>query len=312
VLLTRKCNLKCNYCRLVKNYFPSYVGKAFEDLSLSQWKIITQNIFNLNKNLFPIFYGGEPMLAFQGKFRNFLSFVKFLNSFERPYAIHSNSTLLTDTKIGNLKKEEVKNWTVSIDSLKDLKDIGRKTKSGFSVLKKFGDDVEKYAILTVTRYNVNEVPEIVKKLSAEQIWVRITLLDWAKSEFYDFAENDKNDIPHRRTILRLSRKLIEMKEKGYLIHNSFKWLNSLPENAFKPIFCSKPWDSLSIDSDGRLRLCLRIRGSEVPKYSVSDLFNSKIEKEIVKAFREDMKMFCSGCNWDCIFDKEVGEIKHGA
>ena len=67
-LLTRKCNLKCDYCSIVKNYegMPEHYPKMkyYHQNQMTSFKVIEiLNTLNRhNKDIFNIFYGGEPTL----------------------------------------------------------------------------------------------------------------------------------------------------------------------------------------------------------------------------------------------------------
>ncbi|MEM5866359.1 MAG: radical SAM protein [Candidatus Aenigmatarchaeota archaeon] len=308
ILLTRKCNLRCEYCGIVRN-IPPFLTK---NLSLSFWERVVNHLFNLNPNVFPIFYGGEPLLSFDGKFSTFLKFVKFLNSTKNHYAIHSNSTLLSEEKIKNLAKVGLRNWTVSCDFTKNISgSIKKKEMAGLWALEKFSKvskNIELYLVITLTKYNIDNIEGAVESFG-KRFWFEITLLDWKRNRFYDFSsfENVTNLIPKISKVKVLGRKLIRFKKEGFLIHNTDLWLKSMYKYVDSGFICKKPYYSLTIDSDGKLRLCYRIRGVRLPNFSIFDL--PEKEKEILKAYKEDLKMCCLGCNWDCQFESEFAGQK---
>ncbi len=88
-LLTRRCNLSCNYCNIVKDYVTSPYKSVFEykENSLSDNKKIIDHIMFINKNAFFILYGGEPTLYYE-----LPELIDYMNEKNCNYTIISNMT----------------------------------------------------------------------------------------------------------------------------------------------------------------------------------------------------------------------------
>ncbi len=181
LILTRRCNLRCSYCRIIKNY-DEYVAPAFQSAikTLSDWKEIISTIYSLNPYVFLIFTGGEVLTAFP--FGDFVELVRWLGQFASsirpiPYAFISNSLLLTESKARKLVEAGLLNWSTSVDSLEEIpfdKDIGKKSHAGLKWLLWFKEHGVKdlVAIITCTKANYHEAPEIIRRLSNLGIWSR--------------------------------------------------------------------------------------------------------------------------------------------
>jgi hypothetical protein len=62
--------------------------------------------------------------------------------------------------------------------------------------------------------------------------------------------------------------------------------------------------NLTIDADGSVRLCLRIRGSVAPRRKIHEYFNYDDSEGVFHNLRIsqtiDKHYLCEGCNWTCI------------
>ena len=92
-LLTRKCNLSCDYCAIVKDYenkpeeYPDikhyYKNEMSTGYVLSSLDLFRQH----NPDAFHIFYGGEPLLRI-----DLAEIINFCNLNKIHYTIISNNT----------------------------------------------------------------------------------------------------------------------------------------------------------------------------------------------------------------------------
>ena len=293
ILPTRECNLRCSYCKIWDSNIKA--------LSWEQWKPIVKHLWDLT-NSFISFAGGETLLT-PG---DIIDFTKFLNKHDIYYAYVSNSTLLTKELADQLVEAGLHNWSVSIDSLKSCIDtsITKKSSVGYYWLKYFQSKGVKdlMAIVVITKTNLYEIIDLVKFFSNQDIWTTVTLLDFPRSEHYDFARMVPIEIPSEDKVREVCNKLYQMKLDGYLLHDPAYYYKVLPNYVIKPYFCKKPWGSLTIDADGRLRLCYRIRGVKLPKFSALDI--GRKDKEILEAYHYDYQHLCKGCNWECVIHSD--------
>jgi len=100
-------------------------------------------------------------------------------------------------------------------------------------------------------------------------------------------------IKDKKKIQIICDKLLEMKRKGYKIHNSDLYLKTLPDNLDLKWKCSEPYN-LVIDEDGKLLTCQDFEGSR--QFDIFDL--PEKWEDFYKQWKED-KNKCKGCFWSC-------------
>jgi MoaA/NifB/PqqE/SkfB family radical SAM enzyme len=312
-LLTRKCNLHCDYCAIVKDYHNK--PKEYPDMKhYIKNEMDTTTVINglakfkkHNPNCFHIFYGGEPLLR-----KDLAEILRFCNRHNIYYTVISNNTEEIQPLIKKLVNDvgEIKGFTASIDPIivdsnTLLSDRLRKSKQGFEFLlemKEFCKDV--VAEITVLQEDQHLLYKLVKSLSSYGINSDITFVDIAKNPYYDFS----NIISPQSLVLRTPELAYQMMEllvndsvdvhmKDYLIPATYA---ILPSNMDCKI--EENLHNVSIDADGSVRLCLRIRGVKTPQYvNVFDLIDAdgSINKIAHRLIQEDKAEYCELCNHTC-------------
>jgi len=233
------------------------------------WIHLIDRLNYSNNKLFIIVYGGEPLL-YEGLSR----IVKHLNEKGIGYTIISNQTQKIFQRILKLYEEvgALGGVTGSIDPIianTQSVDSDRLMKSKLGLehlynlkLNNITSDV--VAELTITPDDIPFVRDTVGILSGLGIYTSITAVDDSKSEYYDFSNVDKSYLVQPTSEIKsLFNDLKD--ESRYLIHipellNDL--FNALPSRMRCDIY--KNIHNVTIDADGSLRLCLRIRGVKTP------------------------------------------------
>jgi len=89
-LLTRKCNLSCDYCAIVRNYknkpkeYPDMDHYIKNEMSTNYIINMLSLFKNHNSDAFHIFYGGEPLLR-----KDLPEIINFCNNNSIHYTIYS-------------------------------------------------------------------------------------------------------------------------------------------------------------------------------------------------------------------------------
>ena len=224
--LTRACNIDCSYCRIWDNHFP-------DELTLEQ-KIHAIDILVHDVGAqFLILFGGEPMVLGD----DLVTIVRHMATLSTPYAITSNSILLTKDKARALVDAGLQNWSVSADMLypEGRKDpIAAKSMKGIrdlEMLKEMGVK-DLHATMTITHQNIEHIIPLLHYLNERGIWLEVTALHWSKGEHYYFAPDKRgmegmmlteDDLVRIDEIMEL---LAYMKQGGALIHNEVDFLRS--------------------------------------------------------------------------------------
>lgn len=316
-LLTRKCNLRCAYCAITKNYknkpheYPDM--KHYHKNEMNTEYIIDglKKLKIHNPEMFHIFYGGEPFLR-----SDLPDLINFCNDENIHYTIITNNTpeIQGSIELFLLKVDYVQGLTSSVDPIyEDTSNDDRVKKSIFGMerlisLKPYIKDL--VAELTADGNNIQYLYNTVKELSNHKINTDITFLDISKSPYYDFSNIYDGDLLVRQTPeLKKQLKMIEDEKLDAHMMGSLmkKVYNNLPSNYDCKL--QKNIHNITVDADGTLRLCLRIRGVSTPNnIKLNDGLFTK-QMEITQIFKQtitkDKKNYCRLCQWSCPMMSEL-------
>jgi MoaA/NifB/PqqE/SkfB family radical SAM enzyme len=255
--------------------------------------------------MFHIFYGGEPLLR-----KDLYAIVDYCNKENIHYTIISNNTPAVKSTIYDLLRyHSVKGFSGSCDPVIEFPaatDSDRKSLEALQSLgeyKRFCPDV--VAEITIMQHNQHLLYEHVKQLSENGISSSITFIDVAKNPYYDFSNvRDESLLVSPNAILAKQFQSL-MDDSSLNIHMKEQllpliWL-ILPSNLDCKI--DKNLHNITVDADGSLRLCLRIRGVAVPAYTLNERTffakNFDILPEVMEAVAQDKQNYCKLCNHTC-------------
>jgi MoaA/NifB/PqqE/SkfB family radical SAM enzyme len=308
-LLTRRCNLNCDYCAIVKEpmslVYPPMHHYHLNEMSTQDVIEGLERFKQHNPNAFHIFYGGEPLLR-----KDLHRIINFCNNEDIHYTIISNNTKEIQPLIKKLLKNvrEIRGFTASVDPAFVGKhpsyDRIRKSEEGFNSLvelKKYIKDV--VAEITVTPETENNLHDIVALLTRNGISSDITFVDIAKSPYYDFSnvtapkELVEQSSALRNTIQQLIDSDLDIHMKEVLLPEIWKILPSEMDCQI-----NRSLHNVSVDADGTIRLCLRIRGIFTPDMvTLKNLFmkDGQINPIAHGAIKRDKIDLCKKCNHTC-------------
>jgi len=306
-LLTRRCNLRCDYCGIVRNpttkIYPNI--KYYENNEMTSEYVISQlsKFKNIYPDCFHIFYGGEPLL-----YKGLSDVVSYCNEKEIWYTIITNNSVGIRPEITKLidRVGRLQGLTASIDPVIYDPDMSEKKKyrkekslAGLKNLISLSDRVDDMvAEITIDSTNLEYVDLLVKKLSSYNIWSSITFVDPKKSDYYDFSHVTVSDelVYDSQELRILFNKMID---DGLKIHMAEELLDRTLNILPSEFDCELENDihNLTIDADGSIRLCLRIRGVKTTDFKIDQFFEQF--ENIHEKMSNDKSKYCKKCNWTC-------------
>lgn len=298
VYLTRNCNLKCQYCKIIKTELP-------QELDMDQW-IEVMNVLNGLGVRFVNIAGGEPTIL-----KGLGRLIRHLNdNTDLEYSIVSNS-MFNDKKLEEMVNAGLKAYVASVDvlssDLQSLHDL-KKASAGMKMLERLKGYGVPYlcANIVISGTNIDSVMEVVDYLVDQSIWVNVCPIIWGRGDKWD--ETDAADeeyrltSSHRAKLKQISKALIKMKRSGAPIIATESYLLNMPDHGIRLDWhCCSSSDTkapprLTIDADGSLMTCINMRGNMQEKFSIFDLQNKDRYNQFIEAWRKDAKN-CEGCYW---------------
>ncbi len=320
LFITRRCNLKCSYCGIVRNYknkptiYPDMKHYYKNEMSTDYVIELLGEFKAHNPDIFIIIYGGEPMLR-----KDLPDIINFCNKENINYTIITNNTPEIQPLIDRLFEKtggDVRGFTSSVDPIFnqiDNSDRVKKSISGLNnLLKRQYIVKDLVAEITVMRENVPYLYELIKELTRCGINSDITFIDIAKNKYYDFS-----NVIEPWKLVHISPELANQfqmiyDDKSLNIHMKDFLLpeiwDILPSNMDCGI--EKDLHNISIDADGSVRLCTRIRGYNTPlNTSAHNLFTKNMEVSYLtkECIAKDKKEFCKLCNHTCLLMSKYGD-----
>jgi len=322
-LLTRRCNLRCEYCALVRNYkgkpdkYPDMKHYHQHEMSTEYILEVLAKIKEHNPNAFHILYGGEPLLR-----KDLAQIVNFCNENDIHYTIISNNSKEIMPMFEDLMVEvdHINGYTASVDPVivmdPDKVDPHRldKSLSGYAKLlalkNLYGKELIKdpVAEITVDNESVPYLHKLVSMLSEAGISSDITFVDIAKSPYYDFSNVfDESQLVEQSDELSIQfDKIIDDKLD---VHMADKLLPAIWKILPADMDCGIEHNvhNMTIDADGTVRLCLRIRGLSTPMVKAIDAFGrgGKLNPFLKQQLKKDKVKYCRGCNWTCMLMSQI-------
>lgn len=330
-LLTRKCNLNCHYCQISGNIDQPlrpdcYPGSKYyyENEKDATWWIKTLKQYHAaNPDVFFILYGGEPFLRWE----MLAELVNELNKINAAYTIISSCNGGIRKQIDKFfeKVEYVCGFTASIDPTANLlveydretcnDDEVYKSMTGYWTLKELmnkGLVKDPVAEITCDYESIYRLEDLIKQLTEDGITADVTMIDIAKSNYYDFS-----NIYGHESLVKPKPEVREvfdnLKNSNYLIHMKDTLLDAIYDNLPSNVDCEleNGLTNVTIDADGTQRLCLRIKGNHTIKFNADETFTDSGEKhekydELFEAMCEDKRVLCNKCMWSCVLMSKSG------
>jgi len=297
VYLTRRCNLKCQYCKIVKTELSG-------ELSIDRWRE-AMDIFESLGIRFVNIAGGEPTIL--KDLPRLISHI--VKKTSMAHSLVSNS-LFNDTMLRGLIKAGLQAYIASIDideTTGSKEDDIIKAGAGIKMLEKLRGHVPYLcANIVISAKNLQSVVHVTETLSNRGIWVNLCPVIWGRGDKWEEVEEADNDYRltsnHLDQLHKLAEELIALKKSGALILPTEQYLKDLPlystELSWKCFSSTTPSapTRLIVDADGALLTCINMRGKVTDKYSIFDLKKDGLYEQFSSDWYDDAKS-CKGCYW---------------
>ncbi len=313
IYVTRKCNISCQYCKIIKTRFP-------RELTTGQW-IEAFDILDSLGIRFVNIAGGEPTIL-----KGLGAMISHLNNrTSMRYSVVSNS-IFNDRKLDELVAAGLKTFVASVDVLEqgaDDKGILRKSDAGLKMLKKLQARgvPELCGNIVINGRNIDNVMSVVRRLNDDGLWTSICPIVWGKGD--NWGEIEKADESYRLTAAHKGRleeivdELLMMKERGDLILPTEDYIRNMTGFGIDcnwKCYTEKKSPNpprLFIDADGSIMNCINFRGEIASKYSIFDFRDASAYEQFISEWW-DAVSDCPGCYWSTmVMAKQRQDLVYG-
>jgi len=302
VYLTRRCNLACQYCKIIKTVLPV-------ELTTEQWKEAFDILDSLGIRFVNI-AGGEPTIL-----KGLGEMIRHLNNkTTMRYSLVSNS-VFNRHKLDELVDAGLKTFVASVDVIEsDTDDLGtlRKSSAGLQMLTKLQQRgvPELCGNIVINGRNINHVMAVVRYLNDHGFWTSICPIVWGKGDQWEEVEKADESYRltevHRGQMEEIANELLDMKKQGGLILPTEGYIKNMTTFG---IGCDwkchmekkSPYPPrLFIDADGSIMSCINFRGKTVSKYSIFDFRDPAVYDRYINEWWDDVAD-CTGCYWSTMY-----------
>lgn len=189
VEVTNKCNLNCKFCNEDNILFRKTGCKKWsaesDEISLGKWKDIIEEAKGLGCKNFVI-TGGEPFLEFE-KLKEITSYIHNDNFKDNNIVVFTNATLFDDEKLSYIKQNNM-SLCIQILASDNYKytEISGDTEAFSNVINSVNkikdNNISYILLLLISRFNENQVEEIIKKFKGSNI--KLEFIYPINNEFY--------------------------------------------------------------------------------------------------------------------------------
>jgi MoaA/NifB/PqqE/SkfB family radical SAM enzyme len=302
IYLTRKCNITCQYCKIIKTVLP-------EELTNEQWMEAFDILDSLGIRFVNI-AGGEPTIL-----KGLGTLISHLNNrTSMHYSIVSNS-IFNDRKLEEIVDAGLRTFVASVDVIEGEvrhSDILRKSDAGLKMLKKLQARgvPELCGNIVINGRNINNVMSVVRYLNDNGFWTSICPIVWGKGDNWgDIEKADESyrlTEAHREKLEEIADELLMMKERGDLIlptEGYIRHMTSYGIGCNWKCYMEKKSPNpprLFIDADGSIMSCINFRGKTALKYSIFDFRDMAVYERFINEWW-DAVSDCAGCYWSTMY-----------
>jgi MoaA/NifB/PqqE/SkfB family radical SAM enzyme len=293
-----ECLLRCKMCYLWK------AEPEAKKISADEWKYFIDSLDEILEDRRElILSGGEPLLN-----EDIPDFIKQGSDKGFRTVLSTNAVLINEEKARQLIDCDLKEIYISLDSLNEnthdylrgIKGTHKKTIDAIGYLNKYKHDLKINIITVISRYNLLDIPELVKKICADnkiggiyfqaisQPFCTPTDEYWYKKDEYRFLWPE--DLESVRSLIE---ELIDLKKRDYRIINQIQHLEKFklyfedPNTYVTKAKCYMGDYTMNVNPAGDIFLCCYMLPiGNIRKNKISELWFSDLAEQRRNQMRE--------------------------
>lgn len=286
--ITRRCNLKCNYCFTWNNHT--------EELSTEGFKKVIDKLCYLGTRVIA-FMGGEPTLR-----KDLFELISHACKKGLVTHISTNGTLLTPDYIDKLGKSGIDLIHLSVDSIAEFNESKKDFSKGGRILDDLINAGKTYGFMinvhtVITKLNIKQIIPVVKKMHMYEIPLSIGFIikdvygrNHNSGLFFDTPEE-------KEELFRVLDEIIRLKKNGHNIIDPVQYFQDIKTFCTCGIDwnCGAGKQTFSIDSDGKILMCGNLKPEDYSVFDIDRDFFNKIKDQRRKRLSYCKKICLCNC-----------------
>lgn len=308
LVLTRECNLRCKYCpfsRIDSSVrTPQKMTPEIAEKGIDFWVRGFEELGNVERPRFVIFYGGEPLLN-QEVLESSLGYIKNLKLEKRipsdvRLLLDTNGTLISGRTVNLLKDHSVE-VTVALDEFSEENDIYRQDTGGDGTFRKVTEaldylkvaGIKTYLSTSLTPYTkLGKLAKATEKYSILGIGANMlrgeTSHELFRSEGINFETYQKNCVKALVDFWQQKdRRMVEFQTQRRFL--SFESKN------FYPCNCGGFGEHVVIQPDGKIGNCPWTDDYNIGDLEVDLSYDSIRKMNFLYTRKDNLPLFNDGC-----------------
>ena len=317
LIITEKCMLKCRMCNMWQS------KNDFDSPEIDVWKAFIDSFSDfVEDNAQVQFVGGEPLIK-----KGLLDFIKHTARKGLSTTMTTNGYLIDKDMADDIAGSGLNTLVFSLDSIrKETHDFLRgvngtydRVMNAIELLGKLrNDSLRIHIVTTIMQQNLDDLLELAGWVNGNNVIDSISFQavmqpfftpqdnEWYKNEkFLALWPKDMNKVCY------VLDSLAGLKNNGYKINNpapqfkTFKSYFEHPERFVKASRCNLGYNSVSVNTAGKIFLCLSMDpiGDIRDKKSMQEVWFSNQAQRV----RESIKNCKNNCKYKIIFNKRYSK-----
>lgn len=282
---TKRCNLRCGYCRMLK------AGSGSELTTQEALKLV-RDIKDAFKSPVLVLSGGEPLLR-----DDIFEIISFASKIEVPAALATNGTLLGEKEAAALKECGIRRVSISIDSIDEVRhDSSRGERGAFRKTQDAAGILKRYKIpfqinCTITKTNKREmrsVADAAMSLGASAVHYFVLVPVGCGKELEEDVRLDADDIEDALGIIKTMSEELPIEIRPTCAPQYVRFDSHYGG-------CIAGTGAFFISSEGDIYPCgyLPVKAGSLDASSIKEIWE---DSPVFKTLRQnDLKGGCAGC-----------------